>query len=156
MGRGDLGHLGAEGRDLRRGGAGICLTFRHNVFGDIWRAGARTWRLQGPDGITTDVPVTGSLETNNADVLLQAARDGLGLVLVPGWMVSDCFGDCGLVSVLDDHIIGPVESQPAVYAVYSSSRYLSPKIRAFIDYFADALKVLDPGGTLASVREATG
>ena len=37
-----------------------------------------------------DVPVSGQLETNNADVLLQAARDGLGLVLIPAWMVSDC------------------------------------------------------------------
>ena len=119
-----------------------CLTFRGNVFGDIWRAGARLWRLSDADGEAVDVPVSGQLETNNADVLLQAARDGLGLVLIPAWMVSDCFGDCGLVSVLDDYAIGPAENRPAVYAVYSSGRFLSPKIRAFIDFFYDELQML--------------
>jgi DNA-binding transcriptional LysR family regulator len=81
-------------------------------------------------------------------VLLQAAKDGLGLVLIPGWMVSDCFGDCGLVSVLDDYDIGPADNQPAVYAVYSSARYLSPKTRAFIDFFHAALRVLAAPKTL--------
>ncbi|MEM7405050.1 MAG: LysR substrate-binding domain-containing protein [Pseudomonadota bacterium] len=125
-----------------------CLTFRHNVFGDIWRAGARIWKLGRTGEPTVEVPVAGPLETNNADVLLQAARDGLGLVLIPAWMVSDCFGDCGLVRVLDEYHIGPDDSQPAVYAVYSSARYLSPKIRAFIDFFHGALAGLTEPPTL--------
>ena len=101
-----------------------------------------------PPAVVADVPVQGQLETNNADVLLQAAKYGLGLVLIPGWMVSDCFGDCGLVSVLDDYQIGPTDNQPAVYAVYSSARYLSPKTGAFIDFFHTELQVLAAPETL--------
>ena len=38
--------------------------------------------------------MTGSLGTNNADVLLQAVKDGLGLVLITECKISYCFGDC--------------------------------------------------------------
>lgn len=120
-----------------------CLSFSQHVLGDIWRAGARTWRLRSAGGRVMDVPVTGRLQTNHADVLVQAAKDGLGLALIPSWMVSDCFGDCELVSVLDDYEIGPTENQPAVYAVYSSTRYLSPKIRIFVDFLHEELKELN-------------
>ena len=128
-----------------------CLSFSSSALGDIWRAGARNWRLRSAEGQVTEVSVSGRLQTNHPEVLVQAARDGLGLVLIPSWMVSDCFDDCGLVSVLDDYEIGPAENQPAVYAVYSSTRYLSPKIRAFIDFFHEELKELDsPAQTSAS------
>ena len=66
--------------------------------------------------------------------------------------LSDCFDDCGLVSVLDDYEVGPAENQPAVHVVYSSARYLSPKIRAFIDFFHEELKELNSPARIPESR----
>ena len=52
-----------------------CLTIRSNITNEIWRASTRTWRLQAPDGQVLNVQVDGSIQTNNADVLLRAALD---------------------------------------------------------------------------------
>lgn len=122
-----------------------CLTFRLNVANETWRAGASNWRLQAPPpgGEITEVAVKGRFETNNADALLQTALDGLGLILVPSWVGSKQIDDGCLQVVLPRYTAGISESAPAVYAVYSSSRYLSPKVRAFIDFYAEKLRGLD-------------
>jgi DNA-binding transcriptional LysR family regulator len=126
-----------------------CLTFRYNVFGEIWRAGSRSWQLSeqpcipgaGDAPTMVNIDVGGRLQTNNADMLIQAALDGLGIVLLPSWAVCDHVRAGRLVRLLPEHVIGPLDHQPAVYAVYPSARYLSPKIRAFIDFFAEQLKL---------------
>ena len=116
-----------------------CLTFRSNVSNEIWRASTRAWRLRSPTGEVLNVSVSGSLQTNNADVLLTAALDGLGLILVPDWTACRYVKSGQLEVVLPEFRAGISEAEPAIYAVYPSSRFLSPKVRAFIDFFVDEL-----------------
>jgi DNA-binding transcriptional LysR family regulator len=120
-----------------------CLTFRNNVYGALWRAGSRSWRLQGPNWEIVDIPVSGRLEANNAEAMIQGARDGLGFVLLPDWAVLEDIRAGRLVAVLPDHRVGPIEDTLAACAAYSSSRYLSPKVRCFIDFFVERLRSLE-------------
>jgi DNA-binding transcriptional LysR family regulator len=120
-----------------------CLTFRHNVYGALWRAGSWSWRLQRPSREIVDIPVSGRLEANNAEAMIQGARDGLWLVLLPDWAVLEDIRAGLLVAVLPDHRVGPIEDTLAAYAVYSSSRYLSPKVWSFIDFFVERLGPLE-------------
>ncbi|MDJ0709553.1 MAG: LysR family transcriptional regulator [Woeseiaceae bacterium] len=67
----------------------------------------------------------------------QAARDlaiaGLGITLVPKFMATDAVDADELVGVLTGWSQAPIP----VHAVFASSRYLAPKVRAFVDLAAE-------------------
>ena len=119
-----------------------CLTFRLSEAGIIWRAGADVWALDGPAG-AFEVPARGPLKASSADVLVRAAVSGLGLVLVLDWLVDHHVATGRLVSVLDDYRVMHQAGDGAIYAVYPSGRYVSAKVRVFLDhmveYFSQAL-----------------
>lgn len=115
-----------------------CLPFRFHTAASVWRVGSNLWRLRGHAGVE-EVPVGGPFTANNADALVTAALGGLGLILVPTWLVADHLRDGGLVPVLTDHEVSPSDLETAIYAVYPSGRFLSPKTRAFIDFLIEHL-----------------
>jgi DNA-binding transcriptional LysR family regulator len=115
-----------------------CLPFRFHTAANVWRAGSNLWRLQGNAGVE-EISVSGPFTANNADALVTAALAGLGLILVPTWLVADLLRDGRLVPVLADHAVSPSDVETAVYAVYPSGRFLSPKTRAFIDFLVERL-----------------
>ncbi len=95
-----------------------CLRYGYERSGSSWGfASAR-------------VPVSGPLTANNADILREAAIDGLGLAFMPRFMVAQAIQDGTLVEVLAEHIA----QEGGVYAVYPHSRHLSAKVRAFVDH----------------------
>lgn len=89
------------------------------------------WRFRGPRG-EAKVTVLGSFRANNGDVLRAAALAGLGLVLLPTFIVGTDLRAGTLRAVLTSYAV----SEEAVYAVYPHARHLSPKIRAFVDFLA--------------------
>ncbi len=113
-----------------------CLTFRFNTAGSLWRPGSNVWRLSDGDTVH-EIQVTGRMRANNPDSLVQAALEGLGLVLMPRWLVSDELRAGALETVLEGYQVSPSAIESAIYAVYPSSRHVSPKLRAFIDHLAE-------------------
>lgn len=80
-----------------------------------------------------DVSVSGRMRANNGEVLLEAARKGLGVVFTPTFFCCDDVHGGALEIVLseyDDDLI-------SIYAVYPHRRHLSPRVRAFVDFLAD-------------------
>ena len=107
-----------------------CLTFRSHP-------GSNTWAFRGAEGSAmggAEVRVSGSLFANDGEALGAAAVAGLGLVLLPEWLVGIELGDGRLREVLADYRVVP-EASP-LYAVYPHQRHLPPKVRAFIDFLA--------------------
>jgi DNA-binding transcriptional LysR family regulator len=108
-----------------------CLLFSYG-------AKRHTWRLrQGQQ--EHDIEVRGNLNVNNSEMLRQAALGGLGLALLPGWLIQQDLDDGALVTVLDGYQANPGEMDVGIYAVYPSSRRGSSKIRVFTDMLAIAL-----------------
>jgi DNA-binding transcriptional LysR family regulator len=106
----------------------------HNCLGyTLAQAGAARWRMGGTAAI--DVAVSGNLRANNGDALLAAALAGQGLIYQPSFIVGDDLRAGRLVSVSLE--VTPSD-QLAVYAVYLPDRTPSAKVRAFIDFIADA------------------
>jgi DNA-binding transcriptional LysR family regulator len=90
------------------------------------------WRLQGPDGAIS-VRASGNLRVNDDDALAQAVLSGLGLALLPTFIIGRDLQSGRLRSALSEYI--PVERH--IYAVYLANRHVSAKVRVFIDFLLE-------------------
>jgi LysR family transcriptional regulator for bpeEF and oprC len=81
-----------------------------------------------------EVPLRGRLRVNNSLAVRDAAVGGLGVARLPWLLAAPEVAQGRLVPVLRDW------ASPAVpvHAVFASARYLTPKVRAFVDHAAEA------------------
>jgi DNA-binding transcriptional LysR family regulator len=87
--------------------------------------------VTGPDGTET-VSAPSTLRTNSTALALQMATAGMGIAILPPWMTEDEIAAGRLVEILPGYALAPIP----LYAVYTSRRYLSPKVRTFVDFMA--------------------
>ena len=117
---------------------GVPLTptdlMQHNCL-DYTRSGEQgRWRFTGPQG-DISVPVNGPLHVDDDEALSQAGLGGLGVGLLPTFIVGKELQSGRLQAVLSEYI--PVERQ--VYALYLPTRYLPNKVRVFIDFLTELI-----------------
>ncbi|WP_437683361.1 LysR family transcriptional regulator [Sorangium sp. So ce131] len=96
------------------------------------------WQFVGPDGART-VKVSGRLVTNNSLAIREALLGGTGLALLPSFYVEPDLQSGKLRAVLASY-------EPRalfVYAVHQRSRYLSPKVRALVDFLRERFAEAD-------------
>jgi len=91
------------------------------------------WRLRNPERIH-EIEVGGSLLANNADALHVAALGGVGLAILPIWLVGPDIQRGALDIVLSGYQVSPTALDTHIYAVFPHSRHLSAKVRALIDF----------------------
>jgi DNA-binding transcriptional LysR family regulator len=92
------------------------------------------WRLDGPDGPATYKPQS-SLQTNSSELVREAVLTGLGIAFRSTWDVGSELKLGTLRRVLPAYN-GAADVN--IYAVYAGRRLVPPKVRAFVDYFANA------------------
>ena len=95
--------------------------------------GLDTWTFDTPDGPVA-IKTKSRVKTDNGEAMRDACADGLGVAISSKWSVYQHLERGDLVEILHDY---PLVSDTAIWAVYPSSRLLAPKVRAFIDYFAE-------------------
>ncbi|QHQ36876.1 LysR family transcriptional regulator [Algicella marina] len=98
------------------------------------------WRLQTKSGEERHVRVGGRLTANNGESLLKAAESGLGVALLPAFIIGDSLQKGRLLEVLPDNQNPPL----GIYAVYPPGRFVQPKLRAFIDFLVQSFKGMGP------------
>ncbi len=115
--------------------ASPCVTYAH--------FGGGNWALSGP-GRTVRIEVEGPLQTNETLMLVRAALEGLGVVMLPLFAAHPYIASGELVHVLPEW--HPAEL--SLYALYASRRNLPAATRAFIDFVAGriARQTLFQGG----------
>ena len=91
--------------------------------------------LDGPDG-RHKVTFRTVMLSGNETVLHLAALAGMGLVFLPTWMVAADIKAGRLEVVLPD----TVSVATTLHAVYPSRKYLSAKVRTFIDFITDSAR----------------
>ena len=101
-----------------------CLCTDLLPWGDEWRLTSK--------GREVRVPVSGSVRSNNAEMLRVAALDGIGIAALPTWVVAEQLRNGMLRRVLTAWE-PPVST---IYAVYPGNRLMSMKVRAFVDHLA--------------------
>ncbi len=87
------------------------------------------WKFKGVLG-EREVRVTGRMQANVADPIRVAANDGLGMVMLPKYIVGRDIEKGKLQVVLEQYSISPLE----IHAVYPHRKYLSAKVRDFLDF----------------------
>ncbi len=104
-----------------------CLTFRSSPGYNIWqfKRGSKT----------IDVRVEGRFRANSGPALVCAARLGMGIILVPEWLVGPFLKSGELVSLLENEQLS--EATTPIYAVHAYERFVPPKVKVFTDYLVE-------------------
>lgn len=108
---------------------------RHECLRYSLAGAGREWRLRGPDGKERAYAASGRCSLNHGGAMREVALAGGGLAQLPLFLVADALRAGRLRSVLDDDRV----SDFGIYAVYPAGRAPSPKVRAAVEFFAEAL-----------------
>ncbi|MBS0423620.1 MAG: LysR family transcriptional regulator [Proteobacteria bacterium] len=88
------------------------------------------WNIYDATGQLTKTRIIPYLKASNGEFLRDAAIDGLGIVLLPAFIVYREIERGALVPILT----GYRYTQLAAYAIYPQTRHLSQRVRAFVDF----------------------
>ncbi|HKU99702.1 MAG TPA: LysR family transcriptional regulator [Vineibacter sp.] len=92
------------------------------------------WPLRrGRRDLTLDLPTTAV--ANTIEPLIYMAEQGLGIACLPDFALRRQLADRTLVAVLDAHL----HHAGTFRILWPSSRYLSPKLRVFVDFMVQTL-----------------
>ncbi|MET3463994.1 LysR family transcriptional regulator [Variovorax atrisoli] len=92
--------------------------------------GDEFWRMHTPRGEPVTVPVSGRFRSNNLSAVLAAARDGLGIALMPCYVASDSLAAGKVREVLGDHALPEQE----IHAVFPSPKLVPGKVSGFVAF----------------------
>lgn len=95
--------------------------------------GHRYWQLVDKEGKQHRVKVDSRVEANNGEFLKDMAIAGHGIVATPTFISWQALQQGQLVPVMQHYQPLPVNA----YAVYPRNRYLSQRLRAFIDFLIE-------------------
>ena len=89
----------------------------------------RTWRFETPSGPKqVNVPV--GHRANNGEVTRALLIEGLGVALLPTFIVADAVRSGALEMLLADRVTSSIP----IHALYPHRKQLSAKVRAFVDH----------------------
>jgi DNA-binding transcriptional LysR family regulator len=98
--------------------------------------GGNSWSLTAENGQTSSVAFEPRVATDSFDLLIAAACQGAGIVLLPAAQCRDALASGALVRVLPQW--SGIDG--VVHLVFASRRGMLPSVRAVIDFAAAALK----------------
>jgi len=109
-----------------------CLGYANAPSGHVWR-----FAPEGdPGGPHRSVALRGRMIANNGEALLDGARAGLGLTVLPSFMVGPAVAAGELVQI---RIPGWVPVPDTIHVVYPETPFLPLKLRALIEHLAQCV-----------------
>jgi len=106
-----------------------CLHRKHPTTGKL-----HPWPF-APSALDNDLTLPTTVTASTFDALVRLAMSGIGIACVPNFCAIRQMAHGTLVRVLDTH----VDRVEVVRAMWPSTRYESPKLRAFVDFLAGNL-----------------
>lgn len=102
-----------------------CLTYREEEEAPVWV-------FTTASGGRQEIAVSGPFRSNSGEALRQAALDGMGLVLLPAWMVGEDVAAGHLTQLMPGLPAWPERYQAEIHAVHARAERLPAKIAAFV------------------------
>ncbi len=103
----------------------------HNVLAYTRNRGAHEWRYRGPDGVDGVVALDSRFRCDFAEMMIEAAKQGLGIILCPALFIQRELQSGELQCVLQDHRTWP---ERKLWAVFPPNRFISTRLRLFVDH----------------------
>lgn len=103
---------------------------------------ATEWKYRDTGGKTGSVRAEGTFLANTAEMMLQAALDGVGIAILPGFSAATHVSAGQLVALFTGY-----ETHPAreIVALMPPSRHRTLKVKLFVEWLGQACKAM-PGG----------
>ncbi|MDX2211774.1 MAG: LysR family transcriptional regulator [Oculatellaceae cyanobacterium bins.114] len=109
----------------------------HNCIVYTRLATVNEWHFQNPKGGTTQVTVKGNLQTDNSTAIREAVLAGIGIAVCPVWLFGELINSSQARVILKDYQPIPLP----IHAVYRRGRFVSAKVRCFIEYLTHEFKL---------------
>ena len=109
-----------------------CLVFPLSGFRSLWR-------LRDSAGAISEVRVNGNTVISNAIALQHCAVFGMGLALLPDWLVDTNIENKELVDLFAEYEATATDFNTAAWLVYPSRAYVPLKSRLLMDFLKQAL-----------------
>ncbi len=90
-----------------------------------------------------EVPVSGRTIISNSLALRQCALAGMGLSLLPNWLIDEQLREGSLVSVFPNFQIAATQFNTAAWLVHPSRSHVPLKVRVMIDFLKQHRRVED-------------
>lgn len=100
----------------------------YSKHGDI-----REWRYKSLKG-TGSINLNKNFAANNAEMMLEACLQGLGLAVMPIFSVAEHISSGKLIHMLPDYTTFPTNE---IYALFPQNRHLSTRVRLFVDCLSE-------------------
>jgi DNA-binding transcriptional LysR family regulator len=117
-----------------------CLHWKHPTTSKL-----HPWPIAS-SGLVNDLALPATAMASTLDALVQLAASGVGIACVPSFCAGQQIVSGSLVRVLEEY----VDRTEVVRAIWPSSQYQSPKLKAFIDFLAES--VLPSSTATSSVK----
>jgi len=102
-----------------------CFVYTHLSTVNIWHF----W-YQGKE---VSLQVNGSMQSNSGDAIRECVMSGLGIAVMPNWLIQPDLDTGSLVSIMDDY----VPTELPINAVYPQNNYIPLKVRCFVNFFKE-------------------
>ncbi|PPD50953.1 MAG: LysR family transcriptional regulator [Methylobacter sp.] len=99
------------------------------------RAGhSLNWLLKDRQQNITEIAIGGKCLITNALAIKQCLLNGMGLSLLPDWLVGQDINEGRLIHLFTDYVATATDFESSVWLLYPSKDYLPLKTRVFIDF----------------------
>lgn len=98
--------------------------------------GETTWYVHRPNGTIEPIRVRPSFCASNESVLADCCAAGMGIALLPRWLVGERIRNGALHPLLDNTDASPSTEAAGAWAIVQAGRFVAPVTRKFIDYLS--------------------
>jgi len=108
----------------------------HATIGYEYSASGDVWRFENEAAGVVEITTRPKARANNGDTCRSMALDGVGIAMEPDFLVAHDLADGRLVQLFPQFTCREI----GIYVVYPSRKHLSVKVRALVDFLAEAFE----------------
>ncbi|NOX76582.1 MAG: LysR family transcriptional regulator [Gammaproteobacteria bacterium] len=97
------------------------------------------WLFKDSADEITETTISGKCLVTNSRAIKQCAIAGMGLALLPDWLVCDDIRSGSLVRLFDEFDVATTDYNGAIWFLYPSREYVPIKTRIFMDHLLEKI-----------------
>ncbi|MGH1376999.1 MAG: LysR family transcriptional regulator [Alphaproteobacteria bacterium] len=111
----------------------------HNVLAYTRNQGSHEWRYKDQNGKEGHVKLQGTFKCDTGEMMREAVIKGVGIAILPIFYIAEPLKEGLVKQILPEYISWPNRD---IHAVFMPNRYLSTRLRLFVDHITLACKSL--------------